>query len=485
MAQYFFNIIEMKGKQVCIRTYVDNNVKYPVCPKDSIVYWTDELVPKKARPALALWTKTNGHAPFAVVKGMSTSMRLPVFKDTEAQVYALVTSLETMIGGKGGSYGWFLNTRSMITMPEPADISNKILLSVTVTAAKSYPYLQFEVEMPMSGMYKAVQALHNHSIKNVKYVVTKTQYLSLAWPEYEKKFLTLVSDHSAYRIQLISDTTPSPSGKLKLEDVLQKNSIDIVKTYGEKSILVGSICGSGFFVDRYVSTWWGYSYSGVSSPIPLGETGWYPGCGHPVQEQAPEPDEDGKLTYELSSKTQQEFLAHIDKTSRERIKSWSNPILLTYTPTFHLEGDPIVGRTFSVQEDGTMRVYESKKVKFGGKSHAGSLPLDDPVPRNESDEESDSSEEEKNESVETENEDSNGQDDDGRDEESVETLADPPPAAPFYGKKGEKQTDVPLTVSSKKVKVEKVKGRPSKKQDDLALGSVAGLKAIRFNEDDE
>jgi len=360
LAYKFFNVVEFVEDQPGIRTFLDGKVKKMICPAGTVVRWNDTMMPQEERPKLKKWKKKHGYSPLIVVKGMETSIRLPEQKIVPQYVHAFVSSIEKMIGGQGGSYGWFLNTRQMITMPEPAEIVNKITLSVAITAAKTYPYLKFQVDMPMSGLYKAVQAIYNHKILNLRPKVTKKEYSSLSWPDMEKAYLDIVENSEAYLITNISNTTPTPSGKLKLTEVLAQDSARKIEVYGSRAILIGSICGPAFFANRYVSTWWGLGYSGVSSPFPLGNEGWFPGCDHPVQKVPPVKAE----RYVASHYGETEFLTWVDTRMRLCIKAWANPMVLTFNPTFHLEGPPIEGRSFLHSEDGTMSVYEAAKVTF-------------------------------------------------------------------------------------------------------------------------
>jgi len=382
LAMYFFNVIEFKDGQPGIRTYMEGKVKKMICPSGTVVRWNETMLPKEERPKLKSWIKKHGYAPLIVVKGMETSMRLPERKITVPYVYSFVTSVEKMIGGQSGSYGWFLNTRKMITMPEPTDIVNKVTLSVAITAAKTYPYLKFEVDMPMSGLYKAVQAIHNHKVKNLKPLVTKKEFSSLAWPTLEKDYLTMVADPEAYLVSNISNTTPTPSGKLKLSEVLARDSEKKLDVYGPRSILIGSICGPAFFDRRYVSTWWGLGYSGVSSPFPLGKVGWHPGTDAPVQTIPPKGED-----YVAGYLTENEFLDWVDEKMRFCIKAWANPIQLDYDPTFHLEGPPIEGRTFLRSEEGVMTVYEGPKVSFKKEKKSDPVFIDDEYDRVDDEEE--------------------------------------------------------------------------------------------------
>jgi len=372
LAYKFFNVIEFKDGQPGIRTYMEGKVKKMVCPVGTVIRWNESMMPKEERPKLKKWKKKHGFFPLIVVKGMETSIRLPEQKIVPQYVYAFVSSAEKMIGGQSGSYGWFLNTRHMITMPEPAEIVNKVTLSVAITAAKTYPYLKFQVDMPMSGLYKAVQAIYNHKIDNLRPKVTKKEYSSLSWPPLEKGYLDMVEDADAYLITNISNTTPTPSGKLKLTDVLAQDSAKKIDVYGPRAILIGSICGPAFFEDRYVSTWWGLGYSGVSSPFPLGVKGWFPGSDAPVQVDPP-----GQEGYVADYYEELAFLEWVDTRMRLCLKAWANPILLSYNPTFHLEGPPIEGRSFLHSQDGTMSVYAASKVSFKKEEKTDPVPIDD------------------------------------------------------------------------------------------------------------
>jgi len=359
LAYKFFNVVEFADGEPGIRTYMEDKVKKMICPAGTVIRWNETMMPQEERPKLKKWKKKHGYFPLIVVKGMETSIRLPEQKIVPQYVHAFVSSIEKMIGGQGGSYGWFLNTRQMITMPEPAEIANKITLSVAITAARTYPYLKFQVDMPMSGLYKAVQAIYNQKLSNLRPKVTKKEYSSLSWPDLEKGYLDIVENSEAYLITNISNTTPTPSGKLKLTEVLAQDSARKVEVYGSRAILIGSICGPAFFLNRYVSTWWGLGYSGVSSPIPLGNEGWYPGSKSPIQKGPP-----GKEGYVARHCDEVEFLTWVDSRMRACIKAWANPMVLTYNPTFHLEGPPIEGRSFLHSEDGIMSVYAAPKVTF-------------------------------------------------------------------------------------------------------------------------